>query len=237
MGAGGKGGSGVYQAIINELPEHDVYVELFAGYGGVLRRKRSSAGGSVAVDLDRECCDYLARLAMPGLAVYEAEAVRWMSEREVDARTLVYADPPYLASVRADGGKGGPIYRHEMRSEGSHRNLLGVLRQAGCDVAISHPMCDLYDRELAGWRRVSYSEPTRGGGSVCTLWMNYGKPDRLHDARYAGGDYRARENLARRIGRWRRRVAAMAPAERQALLEALLLSPAARSVVDRQERR
>jgi site-specific DNA-adenine methylase len=45
---GGKGGAGVYQAIINQMPPHEVYIEPFLGAGSVLRTKRPAA-------LNRKC--------------------------------------------------------------------------------------------------------------------------------------------------------------------------------------
>jgi len=37
---GGKDGAGVFQAIINQIPPHDVYVEPFLGSGAIMRYKR-----------------------------------------------------------------------------------------------------------------------------------------------------------------------------------------------------
>lgn len=35
--SGGKGGDGVFQKIINQMPPHQIYVEAFLGMGSVLR--------------------------------------------------------------------------------------------------------------------------------------------------------------------------------------------------------
>ncbi len=48
---GSKNGSGCYQQIINQLPPHDLYVELFAGSAAVLRKKRPAVG-NIAIDAD-----------------------------------------------------------------------------------------------------------------------------------------------------------------------------------------
>jgi hypothetical protein len=50
---GGKNGSGVYQAIINRMPPHQVYIEPFLGGGAILRLKRPAAL-NIGVDLDRD---------------------------------------------------------------------------------------------------------------------------------------------------------------------------------------
>jgi hypothetical protein len=48
---GGKGGAGVYQAIINLMPPHRVYVEPFLGGGSILKLKRPAIA-SIGVDSD-----------------------------------------------------------------------------------------------------------------------------------------------------------------------------------------
>ena len=50
---GGKGGAGVYQTIINQMPPHTVYIEPFLGGGAVMAAKRP-AGLNIGVDLDAE---------------------------------------------------------------------------------------------------------------------------------------------------------------------------------------
>jgi len=49
---GGKGGAGVYQAIINLMPAHDVYIETHLGGGNILLRKRLAPRGSIAIEID-----------------------------------------------------------------------------------------------------------------------------------------------------------------------------------------
>ena len=48
---GGKGGAGVYQTIINNIPPHDTYIETHLGGGNILERKRPAAR-SVGIDVD-----------------------------------------------------------------------------------------------------------------------------------------------------------------------------------------
>ena len=50
---GGKGGAGVYQTIINNIPPHDTYIETHLGGGNILERKRPAAR-SVGIDVDPE---------------------------------------------------------------------------------------------------------------------------------------------------------------------------------------
>lgn len=48
---GGKNGYGMYQKIINQIPRHDKYIELFLGSGSILRHKRP-AQQNTGVDID-----------------------------------------------------------------------------------------------------------------------------------------------------------------------------------------
>jgi site-specific DNA-adenine methylase len=48
---GGKGGSGVWQRIINQMPPHKTYVEAFLGGGSVLLAKRPAVA-SIGIDAD-----------------------------------------------------------------------------------------------------------------------------------------------------------------------------------------
>ena len=62
---------------------------------------------------------------------------------------------------------------------------------------------------------------TRGG--YCrdqVLWMNYPEPRELHDYRFLGTDFHDRCRIARKIERWRPRLAALPALERAAVLAA-----------------
>ncbi len=220
---GGKNGDGVYQTIINQIPPHDLYVEAFAGSGAILIRKRP-AYASIAIDADEHVCAQLRELAVPGLEVICGDAVTLLESiiagsGVAGSATFVYADPPYLFSVRASER---PIYDHEFGDEVQHRQLLRLLRSLDCMVMISGYWSALYEQELTGWWTVSYSAITRSGSrAVEWLWMNYCGPDWLHDYQYLGANFREREKIKRRIGRWCRRLAAMPRLERLAMLAAM----------------
>src|SRR5262249_50421453 len=86
---------------------------------------------------------------------------------------LIYADPPYVGSTRANDN----AYRHEMRSEAEHRELAEALHAARAAVVISGYASDLYDRELyAGWDRHTMTSGTGQGGGwgnrTEVLWSN-----------------------------------------------------------------
>nr|AFR43996.1 Upf31.0 major outer membrane lipoprotein [uncultured bacterium] len=63
---GGKGGAGVYQTIINNIPPHDTYIETHLGGGNILERKRPAAR-SIGIDIDREVIQAWQQLDVDGL--------------------------------------------------------------------------------------------------------------------------------------------------------------------------
>jgi len=132
---------------------------------------------------------------------------------------LVYCDPPYVMEARRSQKL---IYRHEFTAD-DHRWLLRLVRKLPCLVMVSGYASRLYARELGDWRLVTFTTTTRGGAAAVEhLWCNFSEPAALHDPRYLGADYRERERIRRKAQRWRRRLAALAPLERQAVLSAAL---------------
>lgn len=192
---GGKGGSGVYQQIINQIPPHDVYIEAFVGGGAVFENKRS-ARLNILNDIDSDVvkCWQERTRAVPGVIAQCCDAISFLRDYKFKGNEFVYADPPYLGETR----KGGVIYKHEMLDEESHLALLYQLRRLDCNVMVSGYWSELYADWLKDWRTISFPSVTRGG-TVATewLWMNYPKPTALHDYRYLGNNYRERERLKR----------------------------------------
>lgn len=85
---------------------------------------------------------------------------------------LIYADPPYLLDTR-----GGKQYRYEM-TEQDHVELLDALKQHRGAVILSGYPSELYDRELAGWSRItrkSYNQNAEQRTEV--MWCNFEVPN------------------------------------------------------------
>lgn len=215
---GGKAGSGVYQTIINQIPPHDLYIEPFAGGFAVGRMKRP-ASASIAIDADGRACENLRVLALSGFTIIRGDAISLLRDSiaRTDKRsTFVYADPPYLRSVRSDKSR---LYAHEFWTDAQHRELLGLLKSLRCMVMISGYWSDLYAQELADWRTVTFNAVVRSGATRREwLWMNYPEPVALHDYSFMGDDYRERERIKRKMFRWRERLRKMDVLERRAIL-------------------
>jgi site-specific DNA-adenine methylase len=227
---GGKGGSGVAQAIINQIPPHRIYVEGFLGSGTVLRTKRP-AEMSVGIEADADIVSrWVASPAQsdgtaprwqlpPSSTVVCGDAISWLAYANWHGDEFVYLDPPYLFDARSSKS---PIYKHEYGTVSEHLVLLSLIKTLPVNVAISGYYSDLYAQNLAGWRTITFNTVDRAGNIKQEwLWMNYPEPTELHDYRFLGKDYRQRERLAKMRRRWVARLAQMPQLERLMLSAAI----------------
>lgn len=218
---GGKGGSGVRQWIINQVPPHRTYIEAFAG-GAAIARTIRPAERTILIEVDIVQVQQL-RTEMPSATVISGDAPATLTQlrkqRQIDSGTFLYCDPPYLMSTRSSQRA---LYRHEFGAIEQHRQLLTALCTLPCMVAISGYWSALYELELAGWRASQFWTVDRGGNRKEEwLWMNYPEPVELHDYRFLGSNFRERERIKRKKARWTARLARMDSLERLCLMEAV----------------
>ena len=213
---GSKGGAGVYQTIINNIPPHRTYIETHLGGGNILERKRPAAR-SIGIDIDQAVICKWQTLAIPGLELHNGDSVEWLKARDFDGSEFVYSDPPYVMDQR----RGGKIYRHEY-DDADHIRLLDALAALPCAVMVSGYRSQLYEHSaISKWRTIDFPAMTRGGLAVETIWMNYAAPAALHDLQYLGATFRDRERIKRKKQRWRKRLENLDPLEQSAIMECL----------------
>lgn len=215
---GGKDAGGSAEQIIAALPAHGIYVEPFVGGGAVLRRK-TPALSSIAIDDDAEVANRWRRAAWPGLIVIRGDGIRWMETtgRELPADALVYCDPPYPLSTRSKKR----LYKNEW-TDATHRRFLAAALALPCSVAISTYPNAMYAKALAGWTYHEWPAMTRGGVRTEALYVRAVASGIGRDHRFAGHNFRERERIKRKAGRWVQKFRAMPSAERDAVLAALL---------------
>lgn len=214
---GGKNGAGVYQRIINHMPPHRAYIELFLGSGAILRHKRP-AELNIGIDKSQKAldlCNSLIRTTSHNI-FYRRCGIDHLARSELLPNTLLYCDPPYVKSTR----KGGDLYEHEMSLE-DHDRLLSLLVRTKAMVMISGYRSDFYDDALKDFHRIDYKTMTRGGLVDESLWMNFSPPAQLHDYSFLGADYRERERIKRKKARWKTKITNMDRLERLAIMEVL----------------
>lgn len=109
-----------------------------------------------------------------GVVIEQRPALSIMGRFDGD-RTLIYADPPYMHATRSKKRIRGSLehaYSHEMTDE-EHVDLLKFLKSCESFVVLSGYPNELYDDELAGWRRVlkqTYADGARP--RMEALWLN-----------------------------------------------------------------
>jgi DNA adenine methylase len=92
---------------------------------------------------------------------------------------LIYADPPYLASVRnprATRAGHGREYSAEMLTDEQHQELAGALLEAPAAVVLSGYASPLYEDLYSGWHRTEIATFNGNGTGDRTrtevLWSN-----------------------------------------------------------------
>ena len=219
---GGKGGAGVWQTIINQIPPHDRFVEAFAGSATITRKLRRCRS-CIVIDSDAAVCEaFTASFGdVTGVTVICGDAISYLDRHagQFGAETVIYCDPPYLWQTRR--GQRRSRYQLELGEDWLHEELLGALVRHKCPVLISGYRSELYDRIIGHWRRIDYTSATRGGPRTESLWCNFPEPTALHDPRYYGRNYREREKIKRRKVRWLQKLRGMSQLERSVLMAAL----------------
>lgn len=212
---GGKAQDGVFQAIINQIPMHDRYIELFLG-GGAIMLKKKPALESIGVELDERAIAAFPNDVEVKPLIHNQCAFEFLSTiggNLFAGSTFIYADPPYPHSER-----GKTRYKYEL-NDNQHIKLLNRLKDLRCSIAISTYPNQIYSEVLSDWRLLKYNSTDRSG-KVRTenLFMNYPPPKILHDDRYLGDNANSRQDIKRRIARTRERILGWKSHERQKLL-------------------
>ncbi|MBS4041362.1 MAG: hypothetical protein KGZ81_12285 [Flavobacteriales bacterium] len=128
---GGKNGSGVYQQIINQIPQHKIFISGFCGNCGVLAHKLPASMANIAIDLDNAVTQKWS--IIPGISSINADCISFISNclqfiqiasPNLIDEIVIYLDPPYLQETRK-GNKA--LYKHEMNDIASHKICCSIL--------------------------------------------------------------------------------------------------------------
>lgn len=171
-----------YEQAGDELEQaRRIWVRLTQGRGGYTCRRtgwryRQDPAGSTS-SMPRYLSAYVERMGpaaqrMMGVSLECRPAADVIRDYGRHKGALIYADPPYLGSLRAasDG------YAVELRSEEEHRDLLEALLSCRAAVVLSGYASPLYDGLLCTWSRREIATQTGNGGSdrarIEVLWSN-----------------------------------------------------------------
>ncbi|MGP6444147.1 DNA adenine methylase [Rahnella aceris] len=214
---GSKAASGAYQAIISQMPPHDLYIETHLGGGAVMARK-PAAPVNIGVDIDPITLACAAEKFSDDVQLVNADILSFLDTFDFSPykSPLLYVDPPYLPETRTSSAR----YRHEYTRE-NHIELIDALKQIPAAVMISGYPSELYDSLLSNWRSIRFQVMTRGGVRTEQIWMNFPEGD-AYCATFAGSNYQERQRIKRKAERWKANYAALSCAERLAILSGML---------------
>lgn len=162
-----------------------VWVNLTQGRGGHLGRRTGwrhyqdpRGGSSMPAYLNQYVSrmpDVIQRLLLVSLECRPALEV--ITRYGQHAGCLIYADPPYLASLRTlnKGRCRGPDYQHEFRTDEDHAALAEILRAARAAVVLSGYDSPLYAHLYSDWFRVELTAAAGNGVDqrrTEVLWSN-----------------------------------------------------------------
>jgi DNA adenine methylase len=109
------------------------------------------------------------------VVVERMDALAFMARNDTPD-TLAYCDPPYVEHTRQKN-----IYRYDY-TDRQHAEFLDAARAFRGKVIISGYACELYDRALADWHRLTFDKANHTAGGKAkgrrteVLWLNYPPP-------------------------------------------------------------
>lgn len=177
-------------------------------------REKRPAAINIGIEIDPKVVARWNETPVPGLSIVQGDAIEVLMTLGLSAQDLVYMDPPYVSETR----RRPKTYRYEY-ADADHLRLLSVARSLPCMILISGYRCALYDRLLGDWHRQDFFAATQSGRRQESVWFNFDRPERLHDARFIGASFRERQDVRRRASRLRQRVSSLPVAEQCVLLE------------------
>lgn len=219
---GGKGASGTFQTIINEIRPHDVFISPFLGHDAIIRNIKPAAT-TIGIDASSQIINLwkeqnLKMQLINGCGINFLEKLR----PENNLKYTIYCDPPYPLMSRKSQRQ---EYKHGL-SESDHLRLLQIIKKLpnkSFDILISTYKNDLYNEHLKGWRLLKFKSQTRHGPSIEYLYMNFNNSESiLHDYSYIGSNFRERERIKKKVNRWVKKLKELPLYERNAIINSLL---------------
>jgi DNA adenine methylase len=216
---GNKYAADVYKRIINQFPPHTVFISGFLGNCAVMKEKKPAPGLNFGFEVNQGVINTYWKNA--DIAVFNHDFIDAIYKKNYTypgltlPTSLIYLDPPYLLTERRNHKQ---LYDNELTDQ---QHILEWCVKQKCMIAISHYPCKLYDKILKGWRKMEYKIQTHGGTMVEALYMNYPEPEQLHEYTYLGDNRTERQNIKRKIDALVKKLKALPPQERNAIIEAV----------------
>lgn len=219
---GGKGASGTYQTIINQIRPHETLIIPFVGNCAILRNICRSAN-TICYDADPRIINYWNQQQIDRVNFICGDGIQYLeqlADNPPKERTVVYCDPPYPISSRKGKRK---IYKYEL-TDADHYRILDAINKLRCDVLISTYPNELYSSQLRPyrWTLKKFESKTRQGKATEYLYMNYPEATELHDYSYLGKNFRERERIKNKIKRFTNKLSKIPILERRAIIKSIV---------------
>lgn len=198
---GSKGAFGMCEFLINNIPKHEIYIELFAGSAQLFKRKKLANYNYLneidPVQYENLYKEYISS-KMP-LCVSCDNGIRLLKSKQFEKSTFIYVDPPYPAEARKTKK---PLYNFEMLDDNSHIDLLNSCKTSRALIMISTRQNRLYDSMLQSWQKKEFLTADRGGPVKEIIYMNYDISQmNLHQYDFLGNGYIDRQRIKRKVDR------------------------------------
>ena len=216
---GGKAAAGVYHTIINNIPQHSVYIEAFLGNGTIMRIKKPCKL-NIGIDKDSGLIDKYNYNSHGKNFIFVNGDFLILSNNSYNhlccsKKTFIYADPPYLHSTRKSANK----YNHELSIE-EHIKLLEFANSCKCNIMLSCYDSKLYRDKLKNFNKINFQGWSRGGKTIETIYMNYDLKT-LHDTALVGKNFTDRQRIKRKVKREIEKLKKLGNQERQTIIDAI----------------
>ena len=225
---GSKAAHGLLQFIINNIPLHDDYYELFAGSAAVFFNKRP-ANNHLIMEKDYNQYMALYKKMTTGPHPVKDCAIKYLKSR-LQAKKLnedrgftrndfIYLDPPYPMAARSNGKA---YYNHEMTDD-DHVQLLSTIVDLDANIMISTRQNDLYNKHLKSWNKKEFLVASRTGAVNEIIYMNYDITKLpLHQYDFVGDGCTDRQRVKRKVSRFADKLDSLEPKERDLFIQTVI---------------
>lgn len=194
---GSKNNSGLVQFIINLIPEHETFIEAFAG-SAVIARNVYDGQRVILIDKDPMVCELLLNQIKNEFDLINDDFIKALKcpfDLWTPKDVFIYADPPYPISSRK-GQK--ELYNCEMTDD-QHIELLNLLNNLDCNIMISTRENDIYNKLLKDWTKLEYETIDRGGKAIEQIFINYSTENlKLFTYKFIGKNFTERQYFKRK---------------------------------------
>lgn len=211
----------LFQWIVNRIPPHKCYFELFCGSAYIALNKKPAPLRNVINDISPNLIAVLdydgsnqQKISMSAMDIIQSDVI------PADKDSFVYLDPPYPIEARKSQKR---LYKFEMSMD-DHQKLLMSILPAKFNCMISTNDNQLYRSMLQSWNCEQITMQTRGGPTKELIYYNYEKPTILHQYDYLGENFTERQRIKRKIYRHAKRLMSMPVAERNAIVDLIVKS-------------